>query len=303
MENRKANKISVIGAGNLGSFIAYEIVSRDVCKEMVLVDILKDVAEGQAMDMTQALPYKNSTKVYSGGYEDIAGSEVIVITAGKPRTPDIKDRLELATINVKIMNFILAEVKKYAPEAIIITITNPMDLINLHIHKSGWAREKVIGSGGQLDSSRFRTILGCPDKEVEAYIIGEHGAGQIPVFSKVKINGELKQFSEEEQKEIKEKLKNSSMEVIKRKGATVFAPASNTADMVESIVRDQHKLLMCSTVLKGEYGLQDVSIGVPVRLGKNGIEKVEEWELNESELSQLKASADKLKMAYEELGV
>ena len=163
-------KITCIGAGNLGAAIAYEIASRGIADELVLVDLLRDLAEGQAADILQALPYQNKTKVSSGDYPAMAHSDVIVLTAGKPRTPDIKDRLQLAHINIKIVGSILEEIKKYSPESIIITLTNPMDMINHFIFTRGFAKEKVIGSGGQLDSSRFRVVLGFPEKEVEAYV-------------------------------------------------------------------------------------------------------------------------------------
>ncbi|MFH1275774.1 MAG: malate dehydrogenase [Candidatus Woesearchaeota archaeon] len=316
-------KITIIGVGNLGAAIANEIAARDLCNELVLVDIFKELAEGQALDIQQSLPFRNNsnrrdhnsdnsnnsdnsdnsnkTKVYSGDYELIKNSDIIVLTAGKPRTPEMKDRLELAEINFKIVGSVLDEIKKYSPNSIIITITNPMDIINHFIYKNGFVREKVIGMGGQLDSSRFRTVLGYPEKEVEAFIIGEHGANQIPVFSKIKIDGKDVAFGVEEKNKIKEEIKMSSMQVIKKKGVTVFAPASNTADMVEAIIKDQKKMMTCSINLQGEYGLENVSIGVPVKLGKNGIEEIVIWDLSEEELVGLKETADKLKEFYGKL--
>ena len=291
-------KISCIGAGNLGAVIAYEIASRGIVDEIVLVDILKDLAEGQAADIQQALPFQNKTKVYFGDYPALTNSDVIIIAAGKPRTPDIKDRLQLAEINIKIVRSIVAEIKKYSPHSIIITLTNPMDFINHFIYTQGFAREKVIGSGGQLDSSRFRIALGFPEKEVEGYVLGEHGDDQVPLFSRVTIDGKKKEFSEEEKKEMRDRIRKTSSTVIQKKGATVFAPASNTADMVEAILNGQKKLMICSINLHEEYGLTDVSLGVPVILGRKGIEKIEEWLLNKQELQQLHMAAEKLKTAY-----
>ncbi len=291
-------KISCIGAGNLGAAIAHEIAKRALTDELILIDILKDLAEGQAADIQQALPYQNRTKVYSSDYPAMANSDVIILTAGKPRTPDIKDRLQLAEINVKIVESILVEIKKYAPNAIIITLTNPMDMINHFICKQGFPREKVIGSGGQLDSSRFRVALGWPEKQVEAFVLGEHGQDQVPIFSKVIIDDQKVEFSETEKAETRQKIKQTALTVIQKKGATVFAPASNTADMVQAILRDEKKLMMCSVNLQGEYGMQDVSVGVPVILGRKGVEKVEEWDLEPEELMPLREAGEKLKTAY-----
>lgn len=264
-------KLSIIGAGNLGAAIAQEIAARGLVNELVLIDLLKDLAEGQAADLQQALPYRHKTKVYAADYPAIKDSDLIIITAGKPRTPEMKDRLVLAETNIKIVGSIIQEIKKYYPYAVIITITNPVDLINHFIHRQGFPCEKVIGSGGQLDSSRFRIALGFPEQEVEAYILGEHGEDQVPIFSRVMIKGRKSSFSLEEKLKIKEKIRQAALTVIQKKGATVFAPAAATADMVEAIIKDQKRLLLCSVNLKGEYGLADVSLGVPVILGKKGI--------------------------------
>ncbi len=294
-------KLSLIGAGNLGAAIASEIASRGLVEELVLVDILKDLAAGQAADIQQALPYRNRTKVYSGEYPAIVNSEIIIIAAGKPRTAEMKDRIVLAETNVKIVGQIIQEVKKYYPYALIITITNPMDLINHFICQQGFPRQNVIGSGGQLDSARFRVALGFPQQEVEAYVLGEHGEDQVPIFSRVKIEGVPKTFQEEEKLLMREKIRQTALTVIQKKGATVFAPASATADMVEAIIKDQKRLMMCSVNLQGEYGLRDVSIGVPVILGRKGLEKIEVWDVAPDELQQLQDGGKKLKELYDEV--
>src|SRR3989338_313355 len=291
-------KLTLIGAGNLGAAIAYEIASRGLAEELVLIDILKDLAQGQAADIQQALPFRNRTKVYSAEYPALTNSDIIIITAGKPRTPEMNDRLQLAQINFKIVGSIIQEIKKYSPNSIIITITNPMDLINHFIHQQGFSRRGVIGSGGQLDSSRLRIVLGHPEKDVDAYVLGEHGEDQVPILSRVKINGIQQSYSATEKENIRQKIKETAIMVIQKKGATVFAPASNTADMVEAILKNQHKLMICSANLRGEHGLEDVSLGVPVILGSKGIEKIEEWNLEMQELSQLQEAGRKLKEMY-----
>ncbi len=300
------NKISFIGTGNLGAAIANEVAKRGLAKEILMIDMLKNLAEGQAADIQQALPFCNRTKVYSGEYDQLSGSDIIVITAGKPRTPDIKDRLELAGINFKIISSVMAEVKKYCPEAILIMTTNPLDLVNRFIFESGFDRRRVIGLSGQLDSSRFRVALGHPQHDVKAYVFGEHGDNQVPIFSKVIVDGKKKKFNEEEKTEIWKRCKAVALEVIEKKGATVFAPAMHTADMIEAVVNDgkvrgKETILVCSANLKGEYGIQGVALGVPVILGREGIIKIEEWDLAEEELIGMRKAADKLKEFYEKV--
>ena len=190
-------KTSIIGAGNLGAAIANEIAVRGITDQLVLVDIMKELCQGQAADIQQALPFRNRTKVYCGEYTDTKDSDVIIVTAGKPRTPEMQDRLQLAGINIKIAASVIEQLKIHAPHAIIITITNPMDIINRSIYSAGFPRNKVIGFGGQLDSSRLRTVLGHPDNEVDAYILGEHGQDQVPIFSRIRIDGLKKEYSTE----------------------------------------------------------------------------------------------------------
>ena len=295
------SKISIIGAGNVGAQIAYEIASRNLAQEIVLVDILPNLAAGQALDIQQALAFHNSTKITSGDFEAIQNSEVIVIPAGKPRTPGMSDRLELAKINSKIIQSITSEIKKYSPHSIIVTLTNPLDLMNHVVHQSGFPREKVIGSGSQLDSARFRIVLGHPLQNIEAWVIGEHGEGMIPLFSNILRNGKKYVCSAAEQEEIKRKVKESGLQVIEKKGATIFAPAMHTADIVEAIIRDQKKRMICSVNLQGEYGLSGISLGVPIIVGKNGIEKIEQWDLSAEEQTALQQSSEKLKGLQREL--
>jgi len=294
-------KISVIGAGNLGAAIANDIALRDIVQEIVLVDIKKEMAEGQAADIRQALPFKNRTNVYYGDYADITNSAVIIITAGKPRTAEMSDRLQLAEINLKIVGSIVEQIKKYSPKSIIITITNPMDIINHYIYRQGFPREKVIGSGGQLDSSRLRVTLGFPEKDVEAYVLGEHGQNQVALMSQVKIDGKKVDFTPREKEEVRLKSRESALDVIKKKGSTIFAPAANTGDMVEAIIKDRKRLMACSVNLEGEYCLEDVSLGVLIILGRKGIEIIEEWELSEHENELLQDAAGKLKEFYTSL--
>jgi len=297
-------KVSVIGVGNLGSCIAYEVANRGLADEIVLIDIVRNLAEGNAIDIGQAIAFRNNTNVYSGDYYDAEGSHVIIVAAGKPRTPEMKTRLELLDVNRRIIGDVAQKIRNLSGEPIIITLTNPVDVMNYLLWKyTGFPRERVIGSAGMLDSARFRQILsrryGIPILDIEAYVIGEHGENQVPVFSMVKIRGEHKRFTETEKNEIVNDLKRSALSVISKKGATIYAPANNTANMVEAILKDEGRLCVCSAILNGEYGVRDVSIGVPVRLGGGGIEEIFEWRLDEGEKRLFHLGAESIRKAIE----
>jgi malate dehydrogenase len=298
-------KIAVIGAGNLGSTIAYEVANRGIADEIILIDIVKELAEGQASDIEQAIAHRNNTRIRSGDYHELKNAAVVVITAGKPRTPDTKSRLELASTNAKIIKDVAEKIKTSGFDGMIITLTNPMDVMNYIVSQKMYDRKSVIGSGGQLDGARFRVVLSkmyhAHSSSIEAYVIGEHGDSQVPIFSDVKINRRKKSFTEEEKKKILTELKNAAWNVLNKKGATVFAPANNTVDMIEAILNDEKPTMMCSVTLRGEYGLSNVSIGVPVTLGRNGAD-ILEWELDEEELAALQKSAEGLKKFLGEMG-
>ncbi|MBS7634381.1 malate dehydrogenase [Candidatus Bathyarchaeota archaeon] len=297
-------KITVIGAGNLGSCIAYEVADRGLAEEIVLIDIVRDLAEGNAADIGQSIAFKNNTNVYAGDYGDARGSDIIVVAAGKPRSPGMRSRLELLEVNGNIIKDIAHNLKSVGGEPIIITLTNPVDVMNYLMWKcSGLPRGKVMGSAGILDSARFRYVLSrrysVPVLDVEAYIIGEHGDNQVPVFSKVKIRDRKMAFSVEEKNEITEALKKAASTVISKKGATVYAPANNTANMIEKILNNRRELCVCSAILEGEYGLKDLSIGVPVTVGRKGIEEILKWDLSEDEEGMLYLGAENIRKAIE----
>jgi malate dehydrogenase len=187
-----------------------------------------------------------------------------------------------------------------------VTTSNPVDLLNRHLYESGdRAREHVIGFGGRLDSARFRYVLaerfGVPVKNVEATILGEHGDAQVPVFSKVRVDGRDVDFDEDEREEILEDLQQSAMNVIERKGATEWGPARGVAHIVSAILRDTGEVLPCSVPLSGEFGLDGVGFGVPVKLGSNGVEEIVEWDLSDFEREQMQEAADKLGEQYEKI--
>jgi len=300
------NKATVIGVGSLGSCIAYEIANRGLVDELVLIDVYRELAEGNAADIMQALAFRNNVKVTAGDYKDADGSQVIVVTAGKPRTPQMKSRMELLEVNQRIIQTVASNIRKIRGDPIIVTLTNPMDVMNYVMWKNtGLDRRRVLGSAGMLDSARFRTVLSrrylTPILDVDAYVIGEHGDNQVPVFSQVKLRGEKRFFDKKERMEILKELRESALNVISKKGATIFAPANNTVNMVQAILKDEKRTAVCSVVLDGEYGLKDASIGVPVTLGRNGVESIIEWELDEEEKSIFYKGAEHLKTTINSL--
>ncbi|MFB6166313.1 MAG: malate dehydrogenase [Haloarculaceae archaeon] len=301
-------KVSIVGAaGTVGAAAGYNIALRDVADELVYVDIpeQEDTTVGQAADTNHGVAYDANTAVRQGGYEDTACSDVVVITAGIPRQPG-QTRIDLAGDNAPIMDDIISQLEDHSDEFVSITTSNPVDLLNRHQYEVGDRdRHKVIGFGGRLDSARFRYVLSQrfdePVQNVEATILGEHGDAQVPVFSKVRVNGRDPEFSDEEKDEILEDLQESAMNVIERKGATEWGPATGVADMVEAVIRDTGKVLPASLKLEGEYGYDDVGLGVPCKLGADGVEEVVDWELTEYERSELDEAAEKLSDQYQKI--
>ena len=208
--------------------------------------------------------------------------------------------MDLLKANFRIIKSVASEIKKLRGEPIVVTLTNPVDVMNYVMwRRTGFDRRRVIGSAGMLDSARFRKALSrrlaVPVLDADAYVIGEHGDNQVPVFSRVAVKGERRIFSSEERKEITEEIRQSALNVISKKGGTVYAPASNTVNMIRMIIEDSCGLAVCSVVLDGEYGLEDVSIGVPVELSRRGVKRVLEWKLDEDEKAMFYRGAENLK--------
>ncbi len=301
-------KVSVIGAaGTVGAAAGYNLALRDVADEIVYVDIpeQEDVAVGQAADTNHGVAYDANTAVRQGDYAATAGSDVVVITAGIPRQPG-QTRLDLAGDNAPIMESIHDSLAEHTDDFVSVTTSNPVDLLNRHLYEVGdRPREHVIGFGGRLDSARFRYVLAerfdTPVRNVEATILGEHGDAQVPVFSKVRVDGADPEFSADEREAILGELQESAMDVIERKGATEWGPATGVAHMVEAILRDTGEVLPGSVVLDGEYGLSGVGVGVPLKLGRDGVEAVVEWDLDSEEQAGLEAAAEKLGDQYDQL--
>jgi len=301
-------KVSVIGAaGTVGAAAGYNIALRDIADELVFVDIpdMEETTIGQAADTNHGVAYDSNTRIRQGGYEATEGSDVVVITAGIPRKEG-QTRIDLAGDNAPIMADIGESLREYNDDFVSITTSNPVDLLNRHLYESGErAREKVIGFGGRLDSARFRYVLSerfdAPVKNVEATILGEHGDAQVPVFSKVRVDGTDPEFTADEREEILGDLQESAMDVISRKGATEWGPATGVAHMVEAVVRDTGEVLPGSIALDGEFGHEDTAFGVPVQLGSDGVEEVVEWDLDDYEVDLMDEAAEKLADQYEKI--
>jgi len=301
-------KVSVIGAaGTVGAAAGYNLALRDVVDELVFVDLpdMEDQTVGQAADVNHGSAYESNTVVRQGTYADTAGSDVVIITAGIPRQPG-QTRLDLAEDNAPVMEDIASSLEEHSDDFVSITTSNPVDVLNRHLYEAGDRdRHRVIGFGNRLDSARFRYVLSqrfdVPVTNVEATILGEHGDAQVPVFSKVRVDGRDPEFSGDEKEEILSDLQESAMNVIERKGATEWGPATGVAHMAEAVLRDTGAVLPGSIALDGEYGYDDVALGVPLELGRDGVESVVEWDLSDFEREGLDEAAAKLSEQYEKI--
>ncbi len=297
------SKISVIGAGNVGASCAEYIGMKNFAAEVVLLDIKENFAEGKAMDLMQTSALNGfETRIVgsTNDYSKTAGSDVVVITSGVPRKPGMT-REELIGINAGIVEQVMDNCLKHSPDAIFVIVSNPMDTMTyLAKSKSGLAKNRIIGMGGALDSARFRYFLSSalevPAKEVEGMVIGGHGdKTMIPLTRLASYKGvPVSEFlSEEKLAEIKASTMVGGATLTGMLGTSAwYAPGAAVSDLVQSIVCDQKKMMPCCVSLEGEYGQNDICIGVPVILGKSGWESIVELDLNESEKSEFAASAE-----------
>lgn len=297
------SKISVIGAGNVGASCAEYIGMKNFAAEVVLLDIKENFAEGKAMDLMQTSALNGfETRIIgsTNDYSKTAGSDVVVITSGIPRKPGMT-REELIGINAGIVDQVMTSCLEHSPEAIFVIVSNPMDTMTyLAKSKSGLPKNRIIGMGGALDSARFRyflsTALGVPAKEVEGMVIGGHGdKTMIPLTRLASYKGvPVSEFlSEEKLAEIKARTMVGGATLTGMLGTSAwYAPGAAVSDLVQSIVCDQKKMMPCCVSLEGEYGQDDICIGVPVVLGASGWEKIVELDLNDSEKSEFAASAE-----------
>ena len=307
-------KISLIGAGQIGGTLAHLIGTKELVNEVVLFDVASGIAKGKALDIAQSSSVDGFNVKFSGtdNYKDIKDSNVIIITAGVPRKPGMS-RDDLLGINLKIIKQVAEGVKKNAPNAFVICITNPLDVMVMAFQKfSGLPSNKVIGMAGILDSSRFKLFLSLelnvPVREIDAIVMGGHGDTMVPMPRFTKIAGKpLLDFvkegkiSLERVEEINQRTRDGGAEIVKylEKGSAFYAPAAAGVQMAEAFLKDEKKLLPCAAQLNGEYGVKNVYAGVPVIVGKNGVERIEEVDLDEKEKKEFIHSIDAVKALWE----
>ncbi|MDR2064484.1 MAG: malate dehydrogenase [Prevotellaceae bacterium] len=296
-------KITIVGSGNVGATCANVLATREVASEIVLLDIKEGISEGKAMDILQTAAlaeFGGCVKGVTNDYAATANSNVVVITSGIPRKPGMT-REELIGVNAGIVKNVVENILKHSPNAILIIVSNPMDaMCHLAAKISGLPRNRVLGLGGALDSSRFKyylsQALGANSKDIEATVIGGHGdTTMVPLASLATCRGVpvTKFLSKEKLDEVIEATKVGGATLTKLLGTSAwYAPGAAVASMVESIVRNQKRIIPCAVKLEGEYGETDLTIGVPVVLGENGWEKIIDFPVSEEEKAAFKASAD-----------
>ena len=301
-------KVSIIGAGNVGATTA-QLIAYAGFADVVLFDITEGMPQGKALDIAEACPLWNSSVSITGTntYADTINSDVIVITAGFPRKPGMS-RDDLLHANADVIKKVTLETSRLSPESVIIVVTNPMDVMaQIAMKISGFSPNRVIGMGGVLDSSRFRTFvsmeLGVSPEDVEAMVLGGHGDQMVPMprFTTVKGMPITELLNENIIDEIIHRTKNGGAEIVSllKTGSAYYAPAASSCQMVKAIIYDEKRVLPCSAYLDGEFGINDVFVGVPVMLGKNGVEKIMEFRLTETEEALFHKSASAVKILVE----
>lgn len=314
------NKITIIGAGSVGATIAYTLVAQGAVSELVLIDVNEAKAQGEAMDIMQATPYLHPVKIYAGTYEDAAGSDIVIVTSGVGRKPG-QSRIDLTQINVNILKSIAPQIVKAVPDALYIFVANPVDILTYVFCKiTGVPRNRVIGSGCTLDSIRLRTKLSelysVNQKQVHAYVLGEHGDSSFVAWSAADISGiPLDAYNEAITKEgslqvmpysredVETYVKKSGGQIIAGKGATFYGIAASVAQIVNSIYSSAHTILPVSTVLEGEYGISDVALSTLCAISNKGIVTTLTPKLSEDELAKMRHSADVLKGVIAEIEI
>ena len=294
-------KVTVIGAGNVGATAAQRLAEKQLC-DVVLVDIVEGVPQGKALDLNEAAPVEKHDSHLTGttGYEETAGSDIVIITAGIPRKPGMS-RDDLISTNAGIVKSVTQEVASRSPEAVLIIVSNPLDaMCHVAFDAAGFPKERVIGMAGVLDSARFRTFISMElDVSVEnthAFVLGGHGDTMVPLprYSTVAGIPITELMAQDRIDALVDRTRNGGAEIVGllKTGSAYYAPASAAVEMAESILKDKKKILPCAAYLQGEYGQQDLFIGVPVKLGAKGVEEIIEINLTDEEKQALQKSAD-----------
>ena len=309
-----AKKISLIGAGQIGGTLAHLIGTKELVNEVVLFDIASGIAKGKALDIAQSSSVDGFNVKFSGtdDYKDIKDSNVIIITAGVPRKPGMS-RDDLLGINLKIIKQVAKGIKENAPNAFIICITNPLDVMVMALQKfSGLPANKIVGMAGILDSSRFKLFLSLelnvPVKEIDAMVMGGHGDTMVPMPRFTKVSGKplldlVKEgkISQQRLESINQRTRDGGAEIVKflEKGSAFYAPAASGVQMAESYLNNTKQILPCAVFLSGQYGFKDIYAGVPVVIGKDGVEKIQEIDLDDKEKKEFNNSIEAVKKLWE----
>lgn len=303
-------KITVVGAGNVGATAAQRLAERDYA-DVVLVDIVDGIPQGKALDLNQAGPivgYEPNV-VGTTGYEETAGSDIVIITSGFPRQPGMS-RDDLLAKNKEIVGGVAKQIADRSPNAIIIIVTNPLDaMCHVAYDVTGFPRQRVIGMAGVLDSARFRTFLawelGVSAQDVTGFVLGGHGDTMVPVVSYTNVAGipVSQKISAGRLEEIVQRTRDGGAEIVKflQKGSAYYAPSAAAVEMCDAIVFDQKRVLPCAALCEGEYGLEGLFVGVPVKIGAEGVEEIIEIDLTDDETEQLKKSAGAVEELVEAL--
>ena len=296
------NKITVVGAGNVGATVAQRIAEKELARTVVMVDVAEGIPQGKALDQWESAPIElfDSRVIGSNGYDESAGSDIVVITAGIARKPGMS-RDDLLNTNAGIVKSVAENVAKTSPNAIIIVVSNPLDVMcYVAMKASGFPRERVIGMAGVLDTARYRSFLAealdVSVRDIQAMVLGGHGDTMVPLISYTTVSGiPITQFLDKTKLDaIVDRARNGGAEIVKylKTGSAYYAPSSGAVQIVEAIVLDQKRILPCSAWLDGEYGMKGLFLGVPVKLGRRGMEKIIEVTLTADEKAALAKSAE-----------
>ena len=314
--NRQPRKIALVGAGQVGMSSAYSMLIQNTFDELVMVDVSRERLEGEVMDLVHGLPFAEPAIIRAGTTEDCAGADLVIITAGSAQRSG-ETRLDLLSRNVEIFRSFVPDLARYCPEAIFLVVSNPVDVLTYITWKlSCLPHTSVIGTGTVLDTARFRYLLGqklqIDSRSIHAYIVGEHGDSEVPVWSGVNIAGKFLKSVDpklgmpedtEGFNEIFEQVKNAAYEIIKRKGATYYAIGMGVTQVVQSILRDQQRVLTVSSLVNGLYGINDVCLSLPSVVTRHGVNRVVQLDLDPTELEKLKQSAKILHEAISQLKI
>ena len=310
-------KVAIVGMGNVGASCAFALMQKKLYSEMVLINRSRDKAEGEAMDLSDGLPYVGSMKIYAGDYEDAADASLIVITSGAAQKPG-ETRLDLVSRNAVIMKGIIEQIKATSFEGILLIVANPVDILtHLAQQYSGYPESRVFGSGTVLDTARLKDeiarYLSVDARNVHTMIVGEHGDSEVPLWSITNIAGvEITEFASlrgharghaAAMQQLYENVRDSAYHIIERKGATYYGIAMAVTRIASALVHDEHAVLPVSVPMHGEYGIEGVHLSIPAIIGVSGVEAVVPLRLNGEELAKLRDSGDALKELIEQVNI